>query len=63
MLIDYQITQASIRKDKTYFIEHPSSHKKVYVMCPACGIFRWTEYRLSHKLCRACSLIRNDKNE
>ena len=57
-MIDYQLTQASTGKDKEYFINHPKSHKKVYVMCGCCGLWRWTEYRLSDKQCRSCSSMR-----
>lgn len=55
-MINWEITYASIGKNKEYFNIHPNSHKKVYTMCQICGLWRWTEFRLSHKLCRSCSI-------
>lgn len=62
IIIDWQITKESIGNNKEYFDNHPSSHKKVYVMCLICGLYRWTEYRLSHKLCRSC-ISKRSKND
>ena len=62
LMIDWEITTASTGKDKEYFMKNSHSNKKVYAMCQMCGHWRWTEYRLSHKLCRSCASKRN-KND
>lgn len=55
-MIDYEITKYETGIDKDYFDNHLNSHKKVYVRCQMCDCWRWTEYRLSDKLCKSCAL-------
>ena len=63
MIIDWQITKASIGRDKDYFDKYSNSHKKVYIMCPICGQYRWAEFKNIDKkktpVCRSCSLKMN----